>query len=318
MILMGAGTNHWFHSDTIYRAFLDPDHAHRLPGRQRRRLGALRRPGEGAARSPAARQFAIALDWTRPPRHDDPDRVLVPAHRPVPLRPRSAPTRSRRTTGAGSCAGKTTADVHRADRPDGLDAVATRRSTATRSTSPTRPRRPGKPVGRVRRRRELQGRRAAVRRRGPGRAGELPAGAVDLAGQPARLLGQGQRVLPQAPARHRLVAAGDRGAARGTGRATSSGATRRRGQARPAADPRLPDDEHHDLLRRRAAGGHLVREARPQHHRHAPVRALVQPGDRPAVADPHRLRRLPDASPRRSASWPRRTSASARTSSPCR
>ena len=53
MIIMGAGTNHWFHSDTIYRAFLDPDHAHRLPGRQRRRLGALRRAGEGAARSPA-------------------------------------------------------------------------------------------------------------------------------------------------------------------------------------------------------------------------------------------------------------------------
>ena len=22
MIIMGAGTNHWFHSDTIYRAFL--------------------------------------------------------------------------------------------------------------------------------------------------------------------------------------------------------------------------------------------------------------------------------------------------------
>ena len=22
MIVMGAGTNHWFHSDTIYRAFL--------------------------------------------------------------------------------------------------------------------------------------------------------------------------------------------------------------------------------------------------------------------------------------------------------
>ena len=48
MIIMGAGTNHWFHSDTIYRAFLDADHADRLPGRQRRRLGALRRPGEGA------------------------------------------------------------------------------------------------------------------------------------------------------------------------------------------------------------------------------------------------------------------------------
>ena len=40
-------------------------------------------------------------------------------------------------------------------------------------------------------------------------------------------------------------------------------------------------------------GRHLVREARPDHHRHAPVRARVQPGDRPAVGDPHRLRRLP-------------------------
>ena len=76
-----------------------------------------------------------------------------------------------------------------------------------------------------------------------------------------------------------------------------------RGQARPAADAGLPDDQHHDLLRRRAAGRHLVREARPEHHRHAPVRARVQPGDRPAVADPHRLRRLPRPSPRRSASW---------------
>ena len=101
MIVMGAGTNHWFHSDTIYRAFLDADHAHRLPGRQRRRLGALRRPGEGppdhrlhpdrlrAGLEPAAAQH-------------DPDRVLVPPHRPVPLRPRSAPTRCRRRPAAAS------------------------------------------------------------------------------------------------------------------------------------------------------------------------------------------------------------------------
>ena len=46
MIIMGAGTNHWFHSDTIYRAFLALHHAHRLPGRERRRVGALRRAGE--------------------------------------------------------------------------------------------------------------------------------------------------------------------------------------------------------------------------------------------------------------------------------
>ena len=27
MIIMGAGTNHWFHSDPIYRAFLTLHHA---------------------------------------------------------------------------------------------------------------------------------------------------------------------------------------------------------------------------------------------------------------------------------------------------
>ena len=91
-----------------------------------------------------------------------------------------------------------------------------------------------------------------------------------------------------------------------------------RGQARPADDDRLPADQHHDLLRRRPAGRDLVREARPQHHRHAPVRALLQPRHRPAVADPHRLGRLADASRRSSASWPRPTSVSARTSSRCR
>ena len=66
-----------------------------------------------------------------------------------------------------------------------------------------------------------------------------------------------------------------------------------RGQARPAAVARLPDDLHDALLRHRAAGRHLVREARPEQHRHAPVRARLHPGDQPAVADPHRLRRLP-------------------------
>ena len=61
------------------------DHAHRLPGRQRRRLGALRRPGEvppghrlGAARLRPGLEAAAAAD--------DPHGLLVPAHRPVPLR----------------------------------------------------------------------------------------------------------------------------------------------------------------------------------------------------------------------------------------
>ena len=66
-----------------------------------------------------------------------------------------------------------------------------------------------------------------------------------------------------------------------------------RGQARPAAVAGLPDDQLHAAVRHRAPGRDLVREARPEHHRHAPVRARLQPGDRPTVRVAHRLRRLP-------------------------
>ena len=85
MIIMGAGTNHWFHSDTIYRQLPHPHHAHRLPGRQRRWLGALRRAGEGPPADrvqPAGERAGLVASS---PAHD-PDGVLVPAHRPVPLR----------------------------------------------------------------------------------------------------------------------------------------------------------------------------------------------------------------------------------------
>ena len=97
------------------------DQPHRLPGRQRRRLGALRRPGEGAAdhrlhpdRQRAGLEPAAA--------QHDPDGVLVPAHRPVPLRP----VRRRHAVGHDR-QGAARREVHRRrDRPeraDGLDAV---------------------------------------------------------------------------------------------------------------------------------------------------------------------------------------------------
>ena len=50
MIAMGAGTNHWYHSDQIYRTFFTLTDAVRLPGRERRRLGALRRARRRCAR----------------------------------------------------------------------------------------------------------------------------------------------------------------------------------------------------------------------------------------------------------------------------
>ncbi|MFI0896258.1 nitrate reductase subunit alpha [Streptomyces sp. NPDC020983] len=67
MILMGAGTNHWFHSETIYRAFLA---LLQLTGCQGRNGGGWAhyvgqekcRPLTGWA------TLAGALDWSRPPR----------------------------------------------------------------------------------------------------------------------------------------------------------------------------------------------------------------------------------------------------------
>ncbi|MFI2752265.1 nitrate reductase subunit alpha [Cellulomonas sp. P22] len=68
MILMGAGTNHWFHSDTIYRAFLA---LVTMTGCQGVNGGGWAhyvgqekcRPVTGWA------QYANGLDWSRPPRH---------------------------------------------------------------------------------------------------------------------------------------------------------------------------------------------------------------------------------------------------------
>ena len=60
---------------------------------------------------------------------------------------------------------------------------------------------------------------------------------------------------------------------------------------------RLPDDVDDAAVRPGAAGGHLVREVGSVVHRHAPVRARVQPGDRPAVGDPVGFRRVPHDRP---------------------
>ena len=304
MIVMGAGTNHWFHSDTIYRAFLalttltgcqgvngggwahyvgqekvPPDH----------RLGAARLRASTGTRPP--RQMIQTAYWylhTDQFRYDHfgADTLAAPtgegqlagqAHRR-----RDRPV----ARGWAGCRRTRTFDRNPLDLADEAAAAgqAGRRRTSSTSSGPATSSSPA---------------------RTPTRPENYPRVLVDLAGQPARLLRQGQRVLPQAPARHRLVAAGR---------------PRRREGQRPATcawRDEAPEgkldllltldfrhDQHHDLLRRRAAGGHLVREARPQHHRHAPVRALVQPGDRAAVADPHRLGRLADDRRRSSASWP--------------
>ncbi|GAA3766317.1 nitrate reductase subunit alpha [Microbacterium kribbense] len=67
MILMGAGTNHWFHSDTIYRTFLALT---MMTGCQGVNGGGWAHyVGQEKVRPLTGyNQYAGALDWTRPPR----------------------------------------------------------------------------------------------------------------------------------------------------------------------------------------------------------------------------------------------------------
>ena len=190
------GTNHWFHSDQIYRAFLALTMLSGCQGVNGGGWAHYVGPGEGPAAHRAASTWPSRLDWQRPPRHMIQTAVLLPAHRPVALRDASAPT---------SCATARQRAVRRARRvdgparavgADGLDAVATRRSTATRSTWPTRPSAAGHGAGRVTSSTQLKAGRLHFAGEDPDAPGELPAGDDRLAGQPARLLGQGQRVLP--------------------------------------------------------------------------------------------------------------------------
>ena len=67
MIIMGAGTNHWFHSDTIYRAFLALT---TLTGCQGMNGGGWAHyVGQEKCRPVTGwSTLAFALDWARPPR----------------------------------------------------------------------------------------------------------------------------------------------------------------------------------------------------------------------------------------------------------
>ena len=173
------------------------DDDHRLPGPQRRRLGALRRPGEGAP-DHGLPAHGLRARLAAPAAAHEPDRVLVRQHQPVPVRHvhrRRRRRRHRRLRRQGR---------HGPPRPVGA-ARLDPELPHVRPQQP-RPRRRGggrrAVAGRLRRRPAQVG-RTEVRRRGPRGRGEPPAHPQPVAGQPAREQRQGQRVLPQAPARHR-------------------------------------------------------------------------------------------------------------------
>ncbi|WP_327139422.1 nitrate reductase subunit alpha [Nocardia sp. NBC_01327] len=109
MIILGAGTNHWFHSDTIYRTFLALT---TLTGCQGVNGGGWAhyvgqekcRPVTGWA------QVANALDWTRPPRQMIQTAYWYLHTDQFRYDPFSADTLTS-TNGAGRFTGRSTADL---------------------------------------------------------------------------------------------------------------------------------------------------------------------------------------------------------------
>ena len=109
MIVMGAGTNHWFHSDTIYRAFLTLTN---LTGCQGVNGGGWAHyVGQEKVRPITGyTQIANALDWNRPPRNMIQTAFWYLHTNQFRYDQFGADTLSA-TTGKGQLAGKSTADV---------------------------------------------------------------------------------------------------------------------------------------------------------------------------------------------------------------
>ncbi len=211
MIIMGAGTNHWFHSDTIYRSFLTLT---TLTGCQGVNGGGWAHyVGQEKVRPITGYSvLGTASDWSRPGRQMIQTAYWYLHTDQYRYDPFSAATLATGQAG-GQFAGRATADL-----------IAASARMGWMPSYPQFNRNPldladdaaaaGVPLADVHRGR-AESRAAALRRRGPGRAGELPAGADRVAGQPARLVGQGQRVLPAPSARHRPRGTRNRSAARG-------------------------------------------------------------------------------------------------------
>jgi nitrate reductase alpha subunit len=109
MIIMGAGTNHWFHSDTIYRSFLTLT---TLTGCQGVNGGGWAHyVGQEKVRPVTGyTQIANALDWNRPPRNMIQTAYWYLHTDQFRYDPFGADTLAA-TTGTGQLAGKSTADV---------------------------------------------------------------------------------------------------------------------------------------------------------------------------------------------------------------
>ena len=143
MICMGAGTNHWFHSDQVYRTFLALVMMCGCEGRNGG--GWAHYVGQEKVRPLTGWQtVAFALDWVRPPRHQSGTPFfylatgqwryerIQPEHLASPL-------------GRGLLAGRHIARRERARRPAGVAAVVSELRPLARWSWSTRPSARGSP-----------------------------------------------------------------------------------------------------------------------------------------------------------------------------
>ena len=136
MIIIGAGANHWYHNNLLYRVGHHRPDADRLGRRQRRRPGPLRRPGEaGLPCLVGSDRLRRRLGHGAPPA----EHALVPLRplRPVALRARLPRVRlaARQTTPSGSTTRSTTRPAPCAR----AGCRSSRSSSRTRSRSSARP-----------------------------------------------------------------------------------------------------------------------------------------------------------------------------------
>ena len=281
MILMGAGTNHYFHSDAIYRTFLALT---TMCGTQGVNGGGWAhyvgqekvRPITGWA------NYAFALDWQRPARQMISTGWYYIStsqwrYDGAQVKLMASPT------AAGALNDKTTADCLV--------------ESAQRGWMPSYPTFNKSPLA--------LGREAKEAGLAPGEyvSRELREGRLRFAVEDPDAAENVPRIL--ANWRTNLLGSSAKGTefflrrqCRGTRRRSTPGLDdvegARQRQARPHVDGRLPQHVDHIALRRRPSRRDLVRKARPVVDGHAPVHAFVQRGGRPAVGGPHRFRDLPD------------------------
>ena len=314
MILMGAGTNHWFHSDTIYRGFLGLT---TLTGCQGVNGGGWAhyvgqekcRPVTGWA------QLAFGLDWKRPPRqmihtaywylHTDQFRYDTFGADTVSAK-----------TGSGKLAGLSTADV-----------IAKSARMGWMPSYPTFDRNPLDLADEA----AAAGRPVAEHVVDQLKSGDLRFAAEDpdapenfprvLAIWRANLLGSSGKgneyFLKHLLGTDSSLRAGEASEGQRPQEVEWHDG-RARGEARPAAHPRLPPDQHHDLL-----ATSCCRRPRGTRSTTSTPRTCTRSSTRSTRRSRRRGRPAPTGtpgrrSPRSSASSPPAGSTPARTSSPSR